>query len=166
MNTPRIETAFFRILNEMKKLFLILSALSLVLLGFLYTEKENAKAVNSPSPLHFAQSARTKAPAGAAGADEYEQIPADTASVLALLLSPHIDKAVNEYFGKPVRYALCEAKILDASAAADDSCRIEIAVQTFPAPGDPPCGSETMTFTLQSGGRVFLDEYVHADAAP
>lgn len=91
------------------------------------------------------------------------QKPSSTDSVIALLLYPHIDKAIQNYFGKPTQFALYEAKVNSINQIGTDfSYQVTITVPTFYGPHNPPYGLETMTFTIETYG-VTLDNYVHKD---
>ena len=82
--------------------------------------------------------------------------------VIALLLDPYIRAAIDNYFGEPTQYASYNATINEITQVGNDfAYKVIISVQTFHGAHNPPYGMETMTFTIRSGGRVVLDNYVH-----
>ncbi len=98
---------------------------------------------------------------------EKEKKPSTTDSAIAVLLQPHLDSAIEDYFGKRTQYALYDAKVDRISQVGTDFIfQIVITVPTFHGPHNPPYGLETMTFTIKSGGIVILDKYEHKDVKP
>ena len=94
---------------------------------------------------------------------EEDKKPSSIDSVIALLLYPHIDKAIQNYFGEPTQFALYDAKVDKiARVGTDFRYQVTITVPTFHGPHNPPYGLEIMTFKIEPSG-VTLDNYVHKD---
>jgi len=92
------------------------------------------------------------------------QKPSATDSAIAVLLQPHIDKAIEDYFGERTQYALYDAKVDSVTQAGTNFVfQIVITIPTFHGPHNPPYGLETMTFTVKPGGIVILEKYEHHD---
>lgn len=90
--------------------------------------------------------------------------PSATDSAIAILLSPYIDKAIEDYYGERTQYALYDAKVNSITQVGRNFVyKIIISVPTFHGPHNPPYGLEIMTFTIKSGGLVTLDNYEHKD---
>ena len=90
--------------------------------------------------------------------------PNPSDSVLAILLSPYIDQAIQQHFGEPMQYALYDAKVESIAAVGSDFVyKVVISVPTFYGPHNPPYGLETLTFIIKPGGSVILDAYKHTD---
>lgn len=88
-------------------------------------------------------------------------------AVIAVLLSPYIDKAVDEYFGEPTQNALYDAKIAKiVRDGTDFSYIVTVSVPTFHGPHNPPYGLETIVFSLKPGGKVTKVGYRHTDINP
>lgn len=95
------------------------------------------------------------------------QKPSATDSAIAILLYPHIDKAIQDYFGKPTQFALYDAYVNNITRVDTDFIyRITIAVPTFHGPHNPPYGLEIMTFRIEPGSVVILEKYEHKDVMP
>lgn len=90
-----------------------------------------------------------------------EPSPKDFA--ILILLYPHIDKAIQDYYGEPTQSALYDATVnFVLKANSNFQYRISVSVPTFHGPHNPPYGLETMTFLVKPG-EVVLEEYIHKD---
>ena len=88
-------------------------------------------------------------------------------SVILILLSPYIDKAIDEYYGEFRQNALYDAKIdLIERNGTDFSYTVTVSVPTFDGPHNPPYGLETIVFSLKPGGKVTTLDYRHTDLVP
>lgn len=82
-------------------------------------------------------------------------------SLISLLLYDDIDKAIQDYFGKPTQFALYDAKITKISQIDNEfSYKVTIEVPSFNGPHNPPYGLEILTFTI-SPGECKLESYTH-----
>ncbi|WP_336824703.1 DUF3888 domain-containing protein [Sporosarcina sp. USHLN248] len=77
---------------------------------------------------------------------------------LLTALSPYISKAITEYYGYPKSFALYDTEILNIKRESDGGFQftVEVQVNTFEGPLNPPYGVETIRFDVNSGGIVTL----------
>ncbi len=82
-------------------------------------------------------------------------------SVIYLLLYDEIDKAIQNYYGKPTQFALYDSKITNISQINNEfSYKVTIEVPTFNGPHNPPYGLEILTFII-SPDIIILENYEH-----
>lgn len=94
--------------------------------------------------------------------DSYANPPKED-SVIALLLNPNIEKAINDYYGQPTQYELYNAIVNEIMETGKDfAFNVTISVPTFHGAHNPPYGLETMTFAV-TVGKVKLEKYKHND---
>lgn len=91
--------------------------------------------------------------------ENQEQLAYDT---LLTTLSPHITKAILNYYGEPKQYGLYDAKILNIKRLDEGSFVFDVIVQikTFEHAHNPPYGLETITMHVDSSD-VTVSKYEH-----
>ena len=86
-------------------------------------------------------------------------------NVVLILLYDNIDKAIQDYYGRPTQFALYDSKITKSKQIGNEfSYILTVEVPTFSGPHNPPYGLEILTFSV-SPGKTVLKSYEHKEIA-
>jgi len=81
------------------------------------------------------------------------------------LLAPHIDIALNNYYGEPTQYGLYDTNILDINRP-NGLYKFDVRLKVTPFVGaHNTIGEDVITFRISSGEVIFLD-FVHLKDYP